>query len=151
MTGKITISKTYTQQDILKFAQFLVDYQLEADGSTKLLPTAINEAKERLEYEDFKIRPQNSVDGKEHSNGFTGTKSLIKGLSDSSSKSGLTMVYVTNGTDITMRLASFKFCFCHFETSSFYSLILSLSYKSCAAYFRDCGFCRPIRPIIFHI
>lgn len=71
MTGKITISKTYTQQDILKFAQFLVDYQLEADGSTKLLATAINEAKERLEYEDFKIRPQNSVDGKEHTFTFT--------------------------------------------------------------------------------
>ena len=51
-------------------------------------------------------------------------------------KSGFTMVYVTNGTDITMRLASFKFCFCHFETSSFNLLFLSLSYKSFAAYLR---------------
>lgn len=60
------LTKTYTDEDIKDLAKFLVKYQLEADGSTKVLATAISEAKERLEYEDFVIRPQNSVDGKEH-------------------------------------------------------------------------------------
>ena len=60
------LTKTYTKEDIQALAEFLVKYQLEADGSTKLLATAINEAKERIEYEDFIIRAQNSVDGKEH-------------------------------------------------------------------------------------
>ena len=55
-----------TEKQIQALAEFLVKFQLESDGSTKAMPTAINEAKERLEYDDFKIRPQNSVDGKEH-------------------------------------------------------------------------------------
>ncbi len=54
------------EKDIYALAEFLVKYQLEADGSTKLFATAINEAKERAEYGDYKIRAQNSVDGKEH-------------------------------------------------------------------------------------
>lgn len=60
------VTKTYTDKDIHDLAEFLVKYQLESDGSTKLLRTAINEAKERIEYEDFVVRAQNSVDGKEH-------------------------------------------------------------------------------------
>ena len=66
MDGKITITKTYTEADIAKLAQFLVDYQLEDNGSPKLMATAMNEAKERLQYDDFTVRAQNSVDGKEH-------------------------------------------------------------------------------------
>ena len=60
------ISRTYSEQDILEFATFLAKYQLEADGSIKMLRTAINEAKERLQYDDFTVRAANSVDGKEH-------------------------------------------------------------------------------------
>ena len=59
-------STLYSEKDIQRFAEFLVKFQVEADGSTKAMPTAINEAKERLEYGDFKVRPANSVDGKEH-------------------------------------------------------------------------------------
>ena len=62
----MTQTKTYTDEEIKALAEFLVKYQLEADGSIKLMATAINEAKERIVYEDFVIRPQNSVDGKEH-------------------------------------------------------------------------------------
>lgn len=62
----MVLTKTYTDDDIKALAEFLVKYQLEADGSTKMMATAINEAKERIEYEDFVIRAQNSVDGKEH-------------------------------------------------------------------------------------
>ena len=60
------VVQTYTEADVLQFAEFIAKYQLEADGSVKALPTAIIEAKERLEYNDFRIRPENSVDGKEH-------------------------------------------------------------------------------------
>ena len=60
------ITKTYTEQDIKDLAEFLAKWQLEADGSEKAMPTAMNEAKERIEYEDFIVRAQNSVDGKEH-------------------------------------------------------------------------------------
>ena len=56
----------YTEQDVKDLAEFLAKYQLEADGSTKEIRTAMNEAKERMIYEDFIVRPQNSVDGKEH-------------------------------------------------------------------------------------
>ena len=55
-----------TEKQIQALADFLVKYQLEDDGSIKAMPTAINEAKERLEYEDFIVRAANSVDGKEH-------------------------------------------------------------------------------------
>lgn len=55
-----------TPEQIQKFAEFLVKYQPEYDGAVKLMSTAINEAKERWECEDFKVRSQNSVDGKEH-------------------------------------------------------------------------------------
>lgn len=60
------ITREYTTKDITDFAEFIAKYQLENDGSQKALSTAINEAKERLMYDDFTIRPQNSVDGKEH-------------------------------------------------------------------------------------
>lgn len=66
MVENIQITKTYTEADILRFAEFLVKYQLEYDGSPKLLATAINEAKERIPCEDFTVRAANSVDGKEH-------------------------------------------------------------------------------------
>ena len=56
----------YTEQDVKDLAEFLAKYQLEADGSTKEIRTAMNEAKERIQYEDFTVRSQNSVDGKEH-------------------------------------------------------------------------------------
>lgn len=56
----------YTEQDVKDLAEFLAKYQLEPDGSEKAMPTAMNEARERIEYEDFIVRPQNSVDGKEH-------------------------------------------------------------------------------------
>lgn len=56
----------YTDQDIKDLAEFLAKWQLEADGSIKEIRTAMNEAKERIQYEDFTVRPQNSVDGKEH-------------------------------------------------------------------------------------
>lgn len=56
----------YTEQDVKDLAEFLAKYQLEPDGSTKEIRTAMNEARERIEYEDFIVRPQNSVDGKEH-------------------------------------------------------------------------------------
>ena len=56
----------YTEEDIKALAEFLTKYQLEADGSIKAMPTAMNEARERIQYEDFIVRPQNSVDGKEH-------------------------------------------------------------------------------------
>lgn len=56
----------YSEKDIEKFAKFITKWQLESDGSIKALATAILEAKERLEYNDFRIRPENSVDGKEH-------------------------------------------------------------------------------------
>ena len=60
------MTKTYNESQVLALAEFLVKYQKESDGSTKAMPTAINEAKERIDYEDYKVRPQNSVDGKEH-------------------------------------------------------------------------------------
>ena len=56
----------YTDEDIKSLAEFLTKYQLEDDGSLKEIRTAMNEAKERMQYEDFTVRPQNSVDGKEH-------------------------------------------------------------------------------------
>lgn len=62
----MTMTKTYTKEQIQALAEFLVKYQLESDGSIKALPTAMLEAEERLQYEDFIVRPQNSVDGKEH-------------------------------------------------------------------------------------
>lgn len=60
------VVQVYTEKQILQFAEFIAKYQLEADGSTKMLQTAILDAKERLEFNDFRIRPENSVDGKEH-------------------------------------------------------------------------------------
>ena len=54
------------ESKVMALAEFLVKYQKEDDGSIKALPTAINEAKERIIYEDYIVRPQNSVDGKEH-------------------------------------------------------------------------------------
>lgn len=56
----------YTEQDVKELAEFLAKYQLEDDGSIKEIRTAMNEAKERIQYEDFIIRPQNSVDRKEY-------------------------------------------------------------------------------------
>ena len=56
----------YTEQDVKDLAEFLVKWQLEYDGAPKLMMTAINEARERIKCEDFRVRPQNSVDGKEH-------------------------------------------------------------------------------------
>lgn len=53
-------------QVIQALAEFLVKYQPEYDGATKLMPTAILEAKERFGCGDFTVRAQNSVDGKEH-------------------------------------------------------------------------------------
>lgn len=61
-----TKTKTEENPQVLALAEFLVKYQVEDDGCTKVLATAIKEAKERIEYHDFKIRSQNSVDGKEH-------------------------------------------------------------------------------------
>lgn len=58
--------KEYTNEQILQFAEFIAKFQLEADGSQKALATAMLDAKERLEYDDFRIRPENSADGKEH-------------------------------------------------------------------------------------
>lgn len=55
-----------TNEQIQQLAEFLVKWQKEDDGSIKAMPTAINEAKERFEYEDFIVRAANSVDGKEH-------------------------------------------------------------------------------------
>lgn len=66
MVENIQITRKYSESDIIKLAEFLVQYQVEYDGSAKLLPTAINEAKERITCEDFTVRAQNSVDGKEH-------------------------------------------------------------------------------------
>lgn len=60
------MEKQYTNEDVKALAEFLVQYQLEQDGSAKLLATAMNEAKERIIYHDFVVRAQNSVDGKEH-------------------------------------------------------------------------------------
>ena len=60
-----------TEKQIQALVDFLVKYQLEDDGSIKAMPTAINEAKERLEYDDFIVRAANSVDGKEHIFTFT--------------------------------------------------------------------------------
>ena len=40
-------------------------------------------------------------------------------LGDSSGKSGLTMVNVTNGTNVYMGLSSFEFSFCHLEFPPF--------------------------------
>lgn len=65
-TKEDQMSTKPTQEQIQKLAEFLVKYQPEYDGAVKLMPTAINEAKERWECGDFKVRPQNSVDGKEH-------------------------------------------------------------------------------------
>ena len=67
----VTVTTQYSDQDVQQLAEFLVQYQLEADGSIKALPTAIIEAKERLQYDDFKVRAENSVDGKEHIFTFT--------------------------------------------------------------------------------
>ena len=58
--------RIYTEEDVKSLAEFLAKYQLESDGSTKAMPTAMNEARERIQYEDFIVRAQNSVDGKEH-------------------------------------------------------------------------------------
>lgn len=66
MVENIQITRTYSESDIIKLAEFLVQYQVEYDGSPKLLATAINEAKERISCEDFTVRAANSVDGKEH-------------------------------------------------------------------------------------
>ena len=41
-------------------------------------------------------------------------------LGDSSCKSGLTMVNVTDGTNVNMGFISFKFCLCHCIFSSLY-------------------------------
>ena len=60
------MTKTYNESKVMALAEFLVKYQKENDGSAKAMPTAINEAKERIVYEDYRVRPQNSVDGKEH-------------------------------------------------------------------------------------
>lgn len=54
------------ESKVMALAEFLVKYQKEDDGSIKALLTAINEAKERIIYEDYIVRSQNSVDGKEH-------------------------------------------------------------------------------------
>lgn len=56
----------YTEEDIKALAEFLVKYQIEENGAPKLMATAMNEARERIQYDDFTIRAQNSVDGKEH-------------------------------------------------------------------------------------
>lgn len=72
--NKITVTRQYTEKEILQLAEFLVKYQVEHDGAAKLLPTAVLEAKERLLYEDFVVRPENSVDGKEHIFSFTSEK-----------------------------------------------------------------------------
>lgn len=74
MEKNVTITRTYTENEILQFAEFLVKYQLESDGATKLLPTAILEAKERILYDDFTVRAENSVDGKIHIFSFTSEK-----------------------------------------------------------------------------
>ena len=71
---KITITRQYSEKEILQFAEFLVKYQVEADGATKLLPTAVLEAKERILYDDFVVRPENSVDGEKHIFSFTSEK-----------------------------------------------------------------------------
>ena len=47
-------------------------------------------------------------------NCFLETKTICKSLGNSSSQSRLTMVNVTNGTDVTMWLRSFEMCLCHF-------------------------------------
>lgn len=54
------------EQTIKALAEFLVEHQVEQGGGTKLMATALNEAKERFECGDFKVRAQNSHDGKEH-------------------------------------------------------------------------------------
>lgn len=74
MDKNITIARTYTEKELLQFAEFLVKYQLEADGSIKALPTAINEVRERIQYDDFTVRAENSVDGKIHVFSFTSNK-----------------------------------------------------------------------------
>ena len=52
------------------------------------------------------------------SNSFTCTKSLMKSLCDCSCKCCLTMIYVTNSTNVTMWFSSFKFSLCHCLKSS---------------------------------
>ena len=46
-------------------------------------------------------------------NSFTSTKSLMKSLCDSSCKSCLTVIYVSNCTNVAMWFCSFKFSLCH--------------------------------------
>jgi hypothetical protein len=47
------------------------------------------------------------------SNSFTEAKPVMQSLGDGSSKGGLAMIYVTDGTDVAMRLISLKFSFSH--------------------------------------
>ena len=51
-------------------------------------------------------------------NSFTCTKSLMKSLCDSSCKSCLTVIYVSNCTNVAMWFCSFKFSLCHCLKSS---------------------------------
>jgi hypothetical protein len=64
------------------------------------------------------------------SNSFTGMVPVVQGLGDCSCQGGLTMVYVADGTDVTVRFGSLKFCFCHF--SVFLLEIVPLSAFLCA-------------------
>ena len=47
-------------------------------------------------------------------NSLAGAKPYVQGLGDSSGQSGLTMVNVADGTNVTMGLSSFKFSFSHY-------------------------------------
>jgi hypothetical protein len=54
---------------------------------------------------------------------------LSQNLGDSCGKGGLTMVNVTDGTDIAMCLGSFKLSFCHLEIPPKKNIILFLLFS----------------------